>query len=146
MLVNPFAKKVLHAVPCCRFADRGNAVCGRNICWDVDTGEKIGEAPVSGATSGVAIRSSRVVLDDSRGNSIPFWSAVAEMAAKRRVWDFRSNKEVVSWPLKFLTYWTSFDLDGFNRDRRPIPCAISADGKYIVEGGDGRIWLYRIQQ
>lgn len=52
---------------------------------------------------------------------------------------------MVSWPLKSLTYGISIDLDGFNRDRRSIPCAISPDGEYIVEGGDGKIWLYRIQ-
>jgi hypothetical protein len=138
LIVDATAKKVLRRVsgsdaPRGLFADGGNAICNGNICWDVDTGKKIGEAPVLGAGIGVAARSSRVVLDDRR-------------AARRRVWDFRSGKEVVSWPLKSLTYSISIDLDGFNRDRRSIPCAISPDGEYIVEGGDGKIWLYKIQR
>ena len=66
-------------------------------------------------------------------------------AARRRVWDFRSGKEVVSWQLESMTYSISIDFDGFNRDRRPVPCAISPDGEYIAEGGNGRIWLYKIQ-
>jgi hypothetical protein len=137
LIVNPYAKEVLHGAsglnaPRGRFAESGRAICGGNICWDVDTGKKIGEAGGSGAASGVAARSSRVVLEDPH-------------AGRRWVWDFRSGKEVVSWRLKFLTYSISIDLDGFNRDRRPIPCTISPDGEYIVEGGDGKIWLYEIQ-
>jgi hypothetical protein len=137
LIVDATAKKVLRSesgsdAPRSLFADGGSAICTANICWDVDTGKKIGEAPFPGASTGVATRSSRVVLDDRR-------------AARRRVWDFRSGKEVVSWPLKSLTYSVSIDLDGFNRDRRSIPCAISPGGEYIVEGADGKIWLYKIQ-
>ena len=150
LIVNPFVKKVLHNrsgsnEPRGRFADSGTAICGRNICWDVDTGKKISEVPVSGVTSGVATRSSRVVLDYLHESVIPFSSVFTEIAARRVVWDLRSSKEVVSWRLKFLTYGITIDLDGFNRDRRPIPCAISPDGEYIVEGSDGKIWLYKIQ-
>jgi hypothetical protein len=67
------------------------------------------------------------------------------MAARRRVWDFRTNHEVVSWQLRFITYPITFDGDGFSRDRKPFPCALSPDGGYIVEGGDGKVSLYKIQ-
>ncbi len=137
MIVNPFTKQVLYsrtigygAGGWVFFADRGSAICGGNVCWEVDTGKKIGQAPVSGGVSKTAARSSRVVLDDSHYSGIPFSSTFTELAARRRVWDFRSNKEVVSWQLKFLTYSFSIDLDGFSRDRRPIPCAISPDGEF----------------
>lgn len=60
------------------------------------------------------------------------------LLAGRRVWDFKTNREVVSWQLRFITYSTTLDGDGFNRDRKPIPCAISPDGEYVVEGGDGK--------
>jgi hypothetical protein len=153
LIVNPATREVLHRgqrqnAPSGWFADSGRAICAGNTCWDVDTAKKIGHSPVSGwaASQGsVASRSSRVVLDDPRESVIPLSSAVTELAARRRIWDFRNNNEVVSWQLKFLTYWTRFDLDGFARDRRPIPCAISPDGEYIVEGGDGKVWLYRIR-
>lgn len=122
-------------------------MCGGKICWDVDTAKQIGQATVSGSVSsgsGVSSRSSRVVLDDPHGTGIPFASTFTEMAARRRVWDFGTNEEVASWRLRFITYSTTLDGDGFNRDRRPIPCAISPDGEYIVEGDDGKIWLYKI--
>lgn len=135
MIVDPFEKKVLHRwsaqdAPRGRFADQGKSICG-SVCWDVDTGEKV--APN---------HSIRVVMDDYKPS---LFSAFAEIAARRRVWDFRSGKEVVSWKLNFITYSTRFDLDGFYRDRRPIPCAISPTGEHIVEGGDGKIWLSKIQ-
>jgi hypothetical protein len=150
LIVDPFARRILHSgrrgsAPGGWFADRGKAICAGKICWDVDTAKEIGLAPISGMSSGVATRSLRVVLDDSRYSAIPFSSAFAEMAARRLVWDAGTGREVVSWHLKFLTYSTRIDLDGFNRDRRPIPCAISPDGEYIVEGGDGKIWEYRIR-
>lgn len=153
LIVEPLTRQVLHRglrqdTPNGWLADSGSAICVGNTCWNVDTSKKIWQSPVSGSASSsghVAAHASRVVLDDTRESVIPFSSAFTELRARRRVWDFSSNKEVASWPLKFLTYWASFDLDGFNRDRRPIPCAISPNGEYIVEGGDGRIWLYKIQ-
>jgi len=153
LIVSPLTKKVLRSRivesgPGGWFADGSRALCGGRICWDVDTAKQIGQAPVSGllsSPSGVAARSSRVVLDDRHESAIPFASALTEMGARRRVWDFRTNKEVASWQLRFITYSTTLDGDGFSRDRKPIPCAISPDGDYVVEGGDGKIWLYRIQ-
>jgi hypothetical protein len=138
LIVDPFAKKILHSwpeqdAPRGRFADQGKAICS-TVCWDVDTGKKI-----------VPDRSIRVVVDNYRNSGIPFSSAFEEMAARRKVWDIRTAKEVVSWKLKFITYGTTFDWDGYNRDRRPLPSAISPDGEYVVEGGDGKIWLYKIR-
>jgi hypothetical protein len=153
LIVSPSAKKVLRSRiveygPSGWFADWGSALCGGNICWDVDTAKQISQASVSGLVSSysaVAARSSRVVLDDRRESGMPFASTFTEMGARRRVWDFRTNREVVSWPLRFITYSTTLDGDGFNRDRKPIPCAISPDGEYVVEGGDGKVWQYKIQ-
>jgi|GEM_PF-6879583 len=136
MIVDPFEKKILHSwsgpdAPRGQFADQGKSICGR-VCWDVDSGKKV-----------VPDHSIRVVVDDYKQPSL--FSPFAETAARRRVWDYRRGKEVVSWKLNFLTYSTRFDLDGFYRDRRPIPCAISPTGGYVVEGGDGKIWLYKIK-
>jgi hypothetical protein len=153
LIVSPLTKKVLRSRvveygPSGWFADGGSALCGGKICWDVDTAKQIGQAPLSGSVSsgsGVTARSSRVVLDDPHESGIPLASIFTEMAARRWVWDFRTNKEVVSWQLRFITYSTALDGDGFSRDRKPIPCAISPDGEYVVEGGDGKIWLYKIR-
>jgi len=136
LIVSPFEKKILHSAsgpdaPRGRFADQGRAICGRKICWAVDTGKKI-----------VPDHSIHVVLDDYKPGLL---SALTEMSAKRGVWDISTSKEVISWRLKFITYGITFDLDGFNRDRRPIPSAISPNGEYVVEGGDGKIWLYEIR-
>jgi len=153
LIVSPLTQKVLRSRivqsgPIGWFADRSSALCGGKICWNVDTANQIGQAPVSGSVgsaSEVAARSSRVVLDDPHESGIPFASTFTEMAARRRVWDFRTNHEVVSWQLRFITYPITFDGDGFSRDRKPFPCALSPDGGYIVEGGDGKVSLYKIQ-
>jgi hypothetical protein len=135
LIVSPFEKRILHRAsgpdaPRGRFADHGKAICDK-ICWAVDTGKTI-----------VPDHSIHIVWDDYKPS---LFSVFAEMSAKRRVWDISTGKEVVSWKLKFITYGTTFDLDGYNRDRRPIPSAISPDGEYVVEGGDGKIWLYKIR-
>lgn len=149
LIVSPLTKKVLRSRivergPTGWFADRSTALCGGKTCWDVDTADQIGEASVSGSVSEVSARSSRIILDDRHESGIPLASTFAEKGARRRVWDFRTNKELVSWQLKFVTYSTTFDGDGFSRDRRPIPCAISPDGEYVIEGGDGKVWLFKI--
>lgn len=153
LLVDPVARQILNGgnrgeAPGFWFADNGAATCDGNICWDTESGKKIAQSPIpgnAGSASHFTAHSTRVVLDDFHDPGIPLSGIFTEMAARRRVWDFQSNKEIVSWPLKFITYSSSFDLDGYNRDRRPIPCAISPDGKFVVEGGDGTIWLYKIQ-
>jgi hypothetical protein len=153
LIVKPLTRQVLHSGPQQNtpggwFANSGRAICSGGACWDVDTAKKIWQSPVSGSArsqGSVAARSSRIVLDDPHESVIPLSSAFTELAARRRIWDFSSNKEIASWQLKFITYWSSLDLDGFHRDRSPISCAISPDGEYIVEGGEGRVWLYKIQ-
>jgi len=148
LIVNLPTRQILHSGSGGWFADNGRAVCWNGNCWATDSGQRLAHSPVrgsAGAAGHVAARSSRIVLDDPHESAIPFSSAFTDLAARRRVWDFRSNTEVASWPLKFLTYWTSFDLDGFNRDRRPVPCAISPDGEYIAEGADGKVSLYKVR-
>jgi hypothetical protein len=118
LIVNPFTRRILNSgrrgsAPGGWFADSGRAICAGKVCWDVDTGKKIGIAPISGMSSGVATRSLRVVLDDSRYSAIPFSSAFTEMAARRLVWDAGTGREVVSWHLKFLTYGTAIDFGRF---------------------------------
>lgn len=47
LIVSPFTKRVIRSRSVTRgpvgwFADRGRALCGGNICWDVDTAKQIG--------------------------------------------------------------------------------------------------------
>jgi hypothetical protein len=56
VIVSPLGKKVLRSRsvergPIGWFANRGSALCGGKICWDVDTANQIGEAPVAGSVS-----------------------------------------------------------------------------------------------
>jgi len=153
LLVDPFARKMLKSGARGEargfwLADNGAVTCDGNVCWDTATGTKVAQSPVpgnAGSASHFAAHSTGIVIDDFHDPGIPLSGFFTEMMARRRVWDFRSNKEIVSWPLKFITYSSSFDLDGYNRDRRPIPCAISPDGEFVVEGADGTIWLSRIK-
>ena len=98
-IVDPSSRKVLHDGVGGWFSDNGRAVCRGNVCWDVDTGKGIALADESGRASSrasVSAGSSRVVLDDTHESPIPFSSTFTELSARRRVWDFRANKEVVS--------------------------------------------------
>ena len=128
-----------------KFAESGHSICTRT-CVSVDDARPVGKWPASvGSLAAVSSQSSRLVYDDYHPSDIPFSSLFTESKARRKVWDFRSGQELLSWPLRFLTYSVVLDFDGYDRDRRPVPCAISPNGLYLAEGGDGKALIYRIQ-
>jgi hypothetical protein len=164
LIVDPIARKVLHRwagtqAPGGHFVDSGKAICAGSdaaaadrapvTCWEVDTGKKIGEAPTANGGDPIvtALHGPRIVASDYRRRKIPFSSEYKEVFNHRVVWDFRSGKELVSWRPEFQSWEFQIEVDPskpLKHVREPYRLAISPDGQYIVEGGNGVLHLYRI--
>jgi WD40 repeat protein len=165
LIVDPLSRAVLrrspgNEAPGGKFADSASAICdGSDVeaaerapvtCWEVDSGKKIGEAPTinGGDPMATALHASRVVASDYRRRKVPFSSEIIEVFRRRVVWDFRSGKELASWRPDFQSWDYQIELDPLKplkHVREPFKFAISPDGEYIVEGGNGIIRLYKIE-
>jgi len=161
-VLDPIARKVIRSWPSAqsgyesRFADHGHVLCAgdggadlyenRKVpprCMDVDTGEKIAEARgiVGGAPFAAAEHGSRVVASD-HGSTFNLRFREYDTGLKRRVvWDFRKNAEIASWKPDMQTY----SLLGGKPAKEPFVFAISPDGEYVAEGGNGVLRLYKIE-
>jgi hypothetical protein len=141
-----------------QFADKGAVLCnelsvddapkGKTLrCWNTDTGELIGNAPADYATGPfVTSRSStRVVFSEVghvRGlvrdlDTHPYKGAV--------VWDYATGERLASWRPQAQT-WTDLGLRPPKRITEPSKFAISADGQFVAEGGNGKLTVYRVQR
>jgi hypothetical protein len=162
LIVDPIARKVLQRwsgaqVPGGYFADSGKAICSGSdardaerapiTCWEVDTGNKIGEAPTAngGIPMATALHAPRAVVADRRRRKIPFSYEYGLPYGRRVVWDFRAGKEIVSWRPQVQSYDFPFPKGPAKRTDEPYRFAISPDGQYIVEGGSGTLHLYKIE-
>ena len=161
-VLDPVARKVLRSWSATRsgyesrFADHGHVLCAgddgadlykdRKVpprCMDVDTGEMIAEARgiVGGAPFSAAEHGSRIVASD-HGSTFNLRFREYDPVLKRRVvWDFRRNVEIVSWKPDMQTY----TLFGGKPAKDPFRFAISPDGEYVAEGGNGILRLYKIE-
>lgn len=147
-----------------RFVNSGRTICsGRSAdyplarppekrpvrCFDVDTGATIGEAnninggePIFGAAN-----ASRIIAHDLRPARIPFTGGEYGTILKRRVvWDFQTNTEIVSWVPPTQTFDFYLKTGPPKQIKEPFRVAISPDGEYIAEGGNGLVRMYRIQR
>lgn len=165
LIVDPIARKVLHRWSGARppggyggyFADSGKAICSGSdardaerapiTCWEVDTGNKIGEAPTAngGIPMATALHAPRVVVADRRRRKIPFSYEYGLPYGRRVVWDFRAGKEILSWRPEVQSYDFPFPKGPAKRTHEPYRFAISPDGQYVVEGGNGILHLYKIE-
>jgi hypothetical protein len=160
LVVDPMARKVVRRWSwkefpggAWRFANSGKALChggsGLNVnrspalCRDVDNGKEIGETLRNGeepiATSS---RGTRVVVSDYRRTKIPFDYEYKTTFKGRYVWDFGTGQELASWYPGSQTYPNV--LAPPKQITEPFRFAMSPDGQYIAEGGDGIIRLYKI--
>jgi hypothetical protein len=161
-VLDPLARKVIRSWPPAevgtgaRFADHGHALCtgdGGAVfykdskvpprCVDVDTGETISEARgiVGGAPFSAAEDGDRVVASDHRSTWNFLFREYDNTLARRVVWDFRKNVNVASWKPETQTY----TLLGPKAAKDPFRFAISPDGDYVAEGGNGIVRLYKIE-
>jgi hypothetical protein len=147
-----------------KFAEGGKSICVGRVanepgrvpfsCWDTNTGIKIADAPtINGGGLDVPARdASRVIGDDIHVKREPFYAEYYGYIKRRVVWDFRSNKELVSWRPGERVHRDALTPNppapGTSQRTSPgyFVDAISPDGNYIAEAGVGGVLrLYRIE-
>jgi hypothetical protein len=159
LIVDPIGRKVIqrwrdNVAGAWEFADRGKAVCqGGSVlqsdraparCRDVDTGSEIGETPRNGIEPiAMAASATRAVVSDYQRMKIPFDYEYRTTFKGRYIWDFGTGKELVSWMPESETYGNAFTPT--KRVTELFRFAISSDGQYVAEGGNGIIRLYKIE-
>ena len=139
------------------FADGGSALCGGFSldsaprgqtlrCWSTDTGKVIANAPADYADDPVTSRNStRVVFTEVglvRGlipdlDTHPYRGVV--------VWDYATGERLASWRPEPQTWY----LPGSRppkKIREPSKVAISSDGQFVAEAGNGRVKVYKIER
>jgi hypothetical protein len=165
LIVDPLKRTVTHQWSGAersgaRFANGGNAICAGSdpelaerapvTCWATDSGEKINEAPTANGGDPIApsLHASRIVVSDYRRRKLPLSSEFTSIFKGRVIWDFMSGKELVSWRPPSQSWDFHLFLDASRPPKRvtePFRFAISSDGEYIAEGGNGIIHLYKIE-
>ena len=141
-----------------QFADNGKALCGELSvddapkgktmrCWNTDTGELIGNAPADYATGPfVTSRSSTRVVFSEVGlvrGLIPDWDMHPYKGAV--VWDYATGERLASWRPRTQT-WTELGLRPPRKIAEPSKFAISADGQFVAEGGNGKLTVYKLEE
>ncbi len=136
-----------NGVPLCNALPVDDAPKGQTLrCWKTDTGELIANAPAEYATTPfVTSRSStRVVFSEvglvkglvSDWDSHPYKGAV--------VWDYATGEKLAFWRPETQT-WHELGLQPPKKIVEPSKFAISPDGQFIAEGGNGKLTVYRVQ-
>jgi hypothetical protein len=161
LIVDPLRRKVLQRWPAeytwgpaWEFADSGKAVCiagnvlqsdhAPAICRNVDTGKVIAETQGNGIEPiAMATHASRGVVSDYRRRKIPFDYEYQTTFKGRYVWDFASGRKLASWYPESET--SPFVSSHANQITEPFRFAISPDGQYVAEGGNGKLTLYKIE-
>ena len=157
LIVDPTTGKVMQRWPSAeipaastlRFADRGRVICGgaREIapvrCWSVDTGKRVAEAAgvEGGSPIAVALSAPYAIASDYRSIPATLRENTMEVLRRRVVWDVRTGREVASWQPPLQSYDVGIDRIG----REWAAFAMSPDGRYLAEGGDGSLRLFTIK-
>ena len=138
------------------FADNGKVVCGGGrplgsrvapaICRSVDTGKEIAEPPGSNGVEPIATaaQATRAIVSDYRPSRVPWGADELPGTFKgRAVWDFGTNQLIASWHPATATYGDVFHPG--KQITASFQFAMSPDGQYVVEGGNGIIRFYKIE-
>lgn len=120
------------------FVAAGRTVClsdgleRRMRCWEVSTGTEMSSLPkLNGVLDSVAASSSRILINTSVHMMVLPLDRCCDFLFRWRVYDMISGRQVASWPMH--------DVNGpWNI------CVLSPDGRFVAEGGDGVVRLYRL--
>jgi hypothetical protein len=162
VVLNPIARKIVRSWPSsqsgyyARFAERGRVICAgdnsedlyekRRVpprCMNVDTGQEIAESPGinGGAPLFAAQDGTRVIASDYSHLWNVFYREYDTSLNRRDVWDFAKNTVVASWRPDTQFYGPI----GSKSKKVPFAFAISPDGDYVAEAGNGILRLYKIE-
>jgi hypothetical protein len=141
-------------LPCgvSRMAEGAEALCtdGERLhCWAINGGKEI---PVPRQVRGyrlnqAATSSARVIAEKWEYDRGPWWDLLLTwrvpvdwpvLPRRRVVFDLRSGNRISSWRPRIQDSTNPF-IEG-----RPYHCALSANGEFLAESGDGRLELYRL--
>jgi len=162
VVLDPMTRKIVRSWPTsktgyyARFAERGKVICagdnGEDLstdrqvpprCMNVDTGEEIAEAHGinGGAPLSAAEHGNRILASDHSH----FWNVLYreyDTALKRRgIWDFGKNTVIASWQPDTQLYGALASKPA----KGPFTFAISPDGDFVAEAGNGILRLYKIE-
>jgi WD40 repeat protein len=144
--------------PSGQFADNGKALCnelsvddaprGETLrCWITDTGKLIGNAPADYATGPfVTSRGSTRVVFSEVGHVkglIRDWDTHAYKGAV--VWDYSTGEKLAAWHPETQS-WNELRSRPPKKMVEPSRFAISQDGRFVAEGGNGKLTVYRIER
>ena len=126
--VNPFAPRLI-----------GSAglwcghVIGTEHCWTIENGSRV---RLSWGMANFRFVQAAALSQRAIAEHWTLYGAVARLE-KRAVWDFSLRRSIASWKPAFQRRVRHEPLE-------PDRCAISADGQFVAEGGDGVVRLYRL--
>lgn len=161
LIIDPLTRRIVRSWPwqntwgpAWEFADSGRAICTAGnpqqggpspaTCRHVDTGLDISKSPRNGDEPiATASHATRLIVSDYRSRQIGFGLEFEVTLKGRYVWDFAAGKELASWYPSSETYPNVFSPG--KRITEPFRFAISPDGQYIAEGGNGIIQLLKIE-
>jgi WD40 repeat protein len=131
------------------FASGADAVCsfdwrngnGRLGCWDFNSGKRLALSRGIGKYQIVEASTAAPRAIAEHWAYPSFFTCLGLCQAElrlRAVYDFRSKMVLASWK-PAVQHWRS---EGGREE--PERCAISPDGQFVAEGGDGVVRLYRL--
>jgi hypothetical protein len=119
-------------------------------CWSTSTGEKILEDTrltrtdreaymgVGGALLAVTV--SHWACNDSKFLQALDMGGCASRPTGRVLWNIETGQQVLSWPVREQQISI-----GDRKSSTPFALSLSATGKYLAEGGSGRVQLYAVR-
>lgn len=160
-IVDTSSRKVRMKVPfgtyrTAHFAENGKVICGvmqgewyHDVvsCRDVDTGKEIANTPkYNRVVITPALSAPRIILSGlGRKLELDHFSWIDGPVRQRTVWDYRTGRELLSWKPKTQKMpKVTIGPHYYQKIDQPYSFAVSPDGNYIVEGGEGTLTLYKI--
>jgi WD40 repeat protein len=133
---------------CFEFHDQNDFKHERLICREIegDTKIPVSKPLCSYRLSEAAFSSTRVVAENWEEMDHHWWEMFAltvgghKLPVQRGIFDLRSGKLISSWKPRIQDSRSPYITD------HPYQCALSPNGDFLAEGGNGGVELYRLDR